>query len=579
MNLVYRRRADGHGLARPGRGRNAAARRRGRRPCLEPLESRRLLSNTSITDFPTPTAAAGPTWITSGPDGNLWFTEFSADKVGLINPTSHATTDFLLPTAAAGPEDITAGPDGNLWFTEYSGNKIGTINPTTHVITEFALPTAGAEPYGIAAGPDGNLWFTEYGGNKIGTINPTTHVITEFAVPTAGSEPLGIAAGPDGNLWFTEYSGNKIGTINPTTHVITEYSLPTAGSNPFSIAAGADGNLWFTEYGISKIGTINPTTHVINEFATPTATTNPIGIASGGNGNLWFTEPSADQIGTINPITHGIAEFAIPTATSDPFGIAAGPDGNLWFDEYSASKIGVASPATYVSVTTEPPSFVEPGNAFGLTVSVHYYSGPTDTGYNGPVTVALLNPGTATLSGTLTVTAKDGVATFTGLSINQVGTGYQLMAYTDALTTTLTTPVTIDVAPTIVAETILYAGKGRHKHIVGFELTFSKALADTPAQDVANYTVTQTVRLHGKPSARAVALMSAAYDATTDAVTLTIAGKAAFLTGGMIVVNASSPNGITDLLGDELDGTGMGVPGVNATLVISPKGRGITLMS
>ena len=450
MNLVYRRRADGHGLARPGRGRDAAARRRGRRPCLEPLESRRLLSNTSITDFPTPTAAAGPTWITSGPDGNLWFTEFNADKVGMINPTSHTTTDFLLPTAAAGPEDITAGPDGNLWFTEYSGNKIGTINPTTHVITEFALPTAGADPYGIAVGPDGNLWFTE---------------------------------------------------------------------------------------------------------------------------------PSADQIGTINPITHGIAEFAIPTASSDPFGIAAGPDGNLWFDEYSASKIGVVSPATYVSVTTEPPAFVEPGNAFGLTVSVHYLSGPTDTGYNGPVTLALLNPGAATLSGTLTVTAKDGVATFTGLSINQVGTGYQLMAYTDALTTTLTTPVTIDVAPTIVAETILYAGKGRHKHIVGFELTFSKALAATPAQNVANYTVTQTVRLHGKPSARAVALMSAAYDATTDAVTLTIAGKAAFLTGGMIVVNAASPNGITDLLGDELDGTGKGVPGVNATLVISPKGRGITLMT
>ena len=56
---------------------------------------------------------------------------------------------------------ITAGPDGNLWFTEHDADKIGMINPTTHAITEFPVPTANADPNGISAGPDGNLWFTE----------------------------------------------------------------------------------------------------------------------------------------------------------------------------------------------------------------------------------------------------------------------------------------------------------------------------------------------------------------------------------------------------------------------------------
>ena len=82
--------------------------------------------------------------------------------------------------------------------------KIGEINPTTHAITEFAIPTANSSPNGITAGPDGNLWFTEAGSEQIGMINPTTHAITEFAVPTASAEPDGITAGPDGNLWFTE---------------------------------------------------------------------------------------------------------------------------------------------------------------------------------------------------------------------------------------------------------------------------------------------------------------------------------------------------------------------------------------
>jgi hypothetical protein len=106
------------------------------------------------------------------------------------------------------------GPDGNLWFTEASGNRIGRITPLG-VITEFPVPTTFSDLSGITAGPDGNLWFTEFSGNKIGRITPSG-VITEFPVPFASGGPVGITAGPDGNLWFTEMSGNKIGRVNLT---------------------------------------------------------------------------------------------------------------------------------------------------------------------------------------------------------------------------------------------------------------------------------------------------------------------------------------------------------------------------
>ena len=68
------------------------------------------------------------------------------------------------------PFGITTGPDGSLWFTEVSGNKVGQINPATHVTTEFSLPTASSAPSGITSGPDGNLWFTEESGNNIGQV-------------------------------------------------------------------------------------------------------------------------------------------------------------------------------------------------------------------------------------------------------------------------------------------------------------------------------------------------------------------------------------------------------------------------
>jgi virginiamycin B lyase len=66
--------------------------------------------------------------MTTGPDGNLWFTEIGASKIGRIT-TSGSISEFVIPTASSGPFGITAGPDGNHWFTEELANKIGKLVP------------------------------------------------------------------------------------------------------------------------------------------------------------------------------------------------------------------------------------------------------------------------------------------------------------------------------------------------------------------------------------------------------------------------------------------------------------------
>ena len=45
-------------------------------------------------------------------------------EIGRIT-TGGVITEFATPTA--GPVGITSGPDGNLWFTEQGGNKIGQV--------------------------------------------------------------------------------------------------------------------------------------------------------------------------------------------------------------------------------------------------------------------------------------------------------------------------------------------------------------------------------------------------------------------------------------------------------------------
>ena len=212
------------------------------------------------------------------------------------------------------PTGICAGPDGNLWFTDYTVSKIGEINPTTHAITEFATPTAGTDPFGITAGPDGNLWFTEDNGNQIGMINPTTHAISEFPVPTAVPSPT------PSRRARTATSGSPRSaparSVRSTRRPTPSASSPSLRAPVPKDRGGPDGNLWFTELASDKIGMINPTTHAITEFPVPTANAYPRGITAGPDGNLWFAEDQAGQVGMINPTTHAISEFALPTRSA-----------------------------------------------------------------------------------------------------------------------------------------------------------------------------------------------------------------------------------------------------------------------
>jgi streptogramin lyase len=314
-----------------------------------------------ITDFSAGiTPGAGPSSITAGPDGNLWFTEcpilagLTAPGIGRITPAG-VVTEF---SAGGGcTYSITAGPDGNLWFTER--DRIGRITPAG-AVTEFSAGiSVGARPGSITAGPDGNLWFTESldPRGRIGRITPAG-VVTEFSAGITGGIPSltpSITAGPDGNIWFTEIGGHfsKIGRITPVG-VVTEFISADdyGGGRPMAITSGPDGNLWFTDMNSAfvTIGRITPL-GVITKFSTAYASQVGFslpGITSGSDGNLWFTVAefwgaggsSSPVSGWIDRITPQgvITEFrpAIVRGRT-PLGITSGPDGALWFAEPDSS--------------------------------------------------------------------------------------------------------------------------------------------------------------------------------------------------------------------------------------------------
>jgi uncharacterized protein (TIGR03437 family) len=425
----------------------------------------------SITEHPLPESSSYPFGIAAGPDGALWFTEPSGNRVGRIT-TGGGITEYPVPTSNGfDPVWIAAGPDGALWFTETNGNKIGRI-ATDGGVSEYPVPTSSSHPYQITAGSDGALWFTENGDvgvgealvGKIGRIT-TAGAITEYDVPTASGSPWGIAAGPDGALWFTESLGNKVGRIS-TAGTVTEYAVPTSSSYPDGIVSGPDGALWFTEYFGNKIGRIT-TAGAITEYDVPTSPGGPDPIAAGPDGALWFTEITSYKLARIT--TAGIiTEYSLPT-TSSRYGIAAGPDGAFWFTEAQANNIGRAALIAIAPTTPTLQSLIlsSPSVAGGSSV----------TG-----TVTLTGPAPA---GGLQISIQDSPA------ILQVSSPIPIPAGQSTATFTITAPAVA--SPTTVTITATLPGSSR----VSASLIINPATAVSPLQN-SSFGINGTLNISGQ---------------------------------------------------------------------------------
>ncbi len=189
--------------------------------------------------------------MVTGHDGNLWM----ASNREIFRMTPGGTDTFFngRPGRVIAPIGITSGPDGNIWFTDQACTQgsipktlgttacaIGRITPAGE-ITEFTAGLApNAVPSAITTGPDGNLWFTDrrctssaaHPACMIGRITPAG-VITESSEGLSpGSLPWAIASGPDGHIWFTnlacsEFRGQcAIGRISTTGALGASFKVP-----------------------------------------------------------------------------------------------------------------------------------------------------------------------------------------------------------------------------------------------------------------------------------------------------------------------------------------------------------------
>jgi uncharacterized repeat protein (TIGR03803 family) len=181
-------------------------------------------------------------------------------------------------------------------------------------------------------------------------------------------------------------------------------------------------------------------------------------VATGYTGTVSFLYNSTTSITglpgsyTFTAADKGSHLFPVSFKTTGSLAMIASDAADFLVSQQVDAQI-IAGPAK-LAIMTQPPTTVTAGNNFGLAFEAMDSHGKVDSNFNGLVTVTLAtNPVNGKLGGVITVQAVNGIATFSGLTLNKAGGGYSLKASSGTVTaaTTRAIRVTANTASQFVA--------------------------------------------------------------------------------------------------------------------------------
>ena len=327
-----------------------------------------------------PAASAQPIALAAGSDHNIWFTVCQVilsnqhvlnGWIGRLTLPADTVTLYALQQTSTQrcPAEIAAGPDGNLWFNEFTFAGLGFIGrvTTSGVITEFALPTM-QRLNGIAAGVDGNVWIsgTPVAGNfTIAAVSPSTGMIIKSAfIPTAQGNPEDLISNPiDNSIVAAGYNeagasdmySVKTNTVSPTATIVATQGSDKAA---FWLMLAYGNSTIFVPNTIAPSGgswstlTLSASTYAQNIVSAIPGNDMAQGIAFGSDGNLYLADdgqtPNSGGVYVVSVGGNVIRHIPISSPGTYPFQsvvgngnpMVAGPDGNVYFAESNNQKIG-----------------------------------------------------------------------------------------------------------------------------------------------------------------------------------------------------------------------------------------------
>lgn len=301
-----------------------------------------------LQQFRVPTANSQPRAITSGSDGNRWFTEGTdltgaPAKIARVTPGG-AITEFA-PDVTAGCSsciltDIAQGPNNILYVTSNDPTLMRFDVATGSFLAPVQMPNSLAVAGTLAIQGD-SIWITDFNNDAVWRYSISTG---QFTSPFPASDPSDVTVDSAGNAWFTEPGDvnapgtSNIGRIDALTGVVTRTPTTSGGTTvaPRGITVATDGQVWFTaRFTPQAVGRLDPATGTVTLF--PLADTGPEGIAASPDGSVWFAQ---ELTGNIARITNtGVITEGKVVKGSGAFDVTVAADGDPWYTMMSANKV------------------------------------------------------------------------------------------------------------------------------------------------------------------------------------------------------------------------------------------------
>jgi hypothetical protein len=331
----------------------------------------------------TATVAANPPG-SGNPTGTV---QFQIDGANFGSPVALAggmASSGATTALAAGNHSIQALYGGDANFGPGTGTLTQTVNPAALLITA----NSASKTYGQTVTFAGTEFTTSglVGGDTVSSVTETSAGAP--AAATVAGSPYAIIPGAAVGTGLGNYTisyANGTLTVNPAPLLITANSASKTYGQTAAFDRGA-----FSASGLVNGDTLS---------SVPESSAGAAATAAAGT----------------YPIVPGGAVFSSGQGSSYTISYA---NGTLTVNPAAATQLIITSP---------PPGSVAVGGSFGLTVKAVDSGGNLATSFNGPITVTLASdPGGATLDGTLTATATNGVATFSNLALDKAGSGATL---------------------------------------------------------------------------------------------------------------------------------------------------------
>lgn len=178
-------------------------------------------------------------------------------RISIDQANTTPMRDYWVDRYFANIVDIERDRKGNIWFVEYSSNKVGCYDRMVdqfdpeNAIELFPIPTADSTPSCLGIDSQGRLWFIESGPCKLGMFDTASKDFKELDMPVLDglkASPKRLAVDGDDCVWLTDLPNNRIIKYYPSKGIFVPIALNGARAYPTFI--GIDGDkVWVLESG------------------------------------------------------------------------------------------------------------------------------------------------------------------------------------------------------------------------------------------------------------------------------------------------------------------------------------------